>query len=383
MITLVSVDAYHAIRVRNYEADLSDVRVRLDDVLDPVGINRIEGTVVDIDLLERRLTIEIATGLKRINHDKLVLATGSQLQLPPIPGLREPFFNVDTTIEGERLNQHIAALADLNGAPGVNTVVVVGGGLTGLEATCEMPGKLRAAGFDRPRIIIVDRLSPIGSQMGSHALATIGKACSALGIETRPGVTVTSVDPDGIDLSSGERIDTQTVVWTTGMGESPLAKRLQIQLDTLGRLPVDRFMKVRGLNDVFAAGDIAVALLNGEHTSVMSCQHSRPMGRYAGHNVVCDLLGLPQLPLHIDDYVTCLDLGTWGAIYTEGWNRRVIREGPAVKAIKNTINRVRIYPPRSGNKQEILDMAKPEVQAPPIQGADGEFSKGPAAKRVS
>ena len=63
MITLVSVDAYHAIRVRNYEADLSDVRVRLDDVLDPVGINRIEGTVVDVDLLERRLTIEIATGL--------------------------------------------------------------------------------------------------------------------------------------------------------------------------------------------------------------------------------------------------------------------------------------------------------------------------------
>jgi NADH dehydrogenase len=98
------------------------------------------------------------------------------------------------------------------------------------------------------------------------------------------------------------------------------------------------------------------------------------MGRFAGHNVVCALLGLPQIPLHIDYYVTCLDLGTWGAIYTEGWDRHVVREGSEAKETKNTINRVRIYPPRSGNRQEILDMAKPEIQVPPIRGADTEFN---------
>ncbi len=35
------------------------------------------------------------------------------------------------------------------------------------------------------------------------------------------------------------------------------------------------------------------------------------MGRYAGHNVVADLFGLPMLPLKIDWYVTVLDLGPW------------------------------------------------------------------------
>ncbi len=367
-ITLISADPYHAIRVRNYEADLGDARVLLDDVLAPVGIKRIEGTVVDIKQLERRLTVEVATGVQIVSYDKLVLASGSQIRLPSITGLQGQVFNVDTTNEGERLNRHIAALADLSSRPGDNTVVVVGGGLTGVEVACEMPEKLHAAGFDRARVIIVDRSSPIGSRMGRHAQATIGKACSALGIETRPGATVTTVDRNGLNLSSGERLDAQTVVWTTGMTASPLAERLAVRLDTLGRLPVDRFMRVIGLGDVFAAGDIASALLDGEHTSVMSCQHSRPMGRYAGHNVVCDLLGLTQLPLHIDYYVTCLDLGPWGAIYTEGWDRRVVREGSEAKETKNTINRIRIYPPRGGNRQEILDMAKPEIQAPPIQG---------------
>src|SRR5262249_43779745 len=82
--------------------------------------------------------------------------------------------------------------------------------------------------------------------------------------------------------------------------------------------PVDEFMRVRGVANVFAAGDVASALLDGRHASVMSCQHGRPMGRFAGHNVGCGLFGLPMLPLHIEWYVTVLDLGPWGAVSTGG-----------------------------------------------------------------
>ena len=92
------------------------------------------------------------------------------------------------------------------------------------------------------------------------------------------------------------------------------------------------------------------------------------MGRFAGHNVVCDLLGLPMLPLRIDWYVTVLDLGPWGAVYTEGWNRVVASTGEAAKRTKQTINCQRIYPPRSRDRREILDAAAPVIQAPPKLG---------------
>jgi NADH dehydrogenase len=97
----------------------------------------------------------------------------------------------------------------------------------------------------------------------------------------------------------------------------------------------------------------------------MSCQHARPMGRFAGHNVVCDLLGKPMLPLQIEWYVTVLDLGPWGALYTHGWDRRVVTVGSQAKQTKELINCVRIYPPLTGNPQEILDAAPATVQAPP------------------
>jgi NADH dehydrogenase len=90
------------------------------------------------------------------------------------------------------------------------------------------------------------------------------------------------------------------------------------------------------------------------------------MGRYAGHNAMADVFGAKLLPLHIDWYVTVLDLGSWGALYTVGWDRQVKTSGAAAKATKQTINRQRIYPPLNGSRADLLAAAAPSVQAPPV-----------------
>jgi NADH dehydrogenase len=89
------------------------------------------------------------------------------------------------------------------------------------------------------------------------------------------------------------------------------------------------------------------------------------MGRFAGNNAVADLLNRPMLPLEISWYSTILDLGGWGAVYTEGWDRRVVASGAAAKRTKEIINRQRIYPPLSSDRQALLNAAAPVVQAPP------------------
>jgi NADH dehydrogenase len=89
------------------------------------------------------------------------------------------------------------------------------------------------------------------------------------------------------------------------------------------------------------------------------------MGRFAGYNAAADLFGDPMLPLRIDSYVTVLDLGAWGALYTVGWDRQVRTTGAPAKATKQTINQKRIYPPRNGNRADLLASAAPTVQASP------------------
>jgi len=229
-----------------------------------------------------------------------------------------------------------------------------------------MPAKLDKAGVvGKRRVILVDPGPVAGSAMGTHGQPVVAEALSSLGVETRCAVRVKAVDGNRVTLDSGEVIATKTVVWCAGMRASPLTAQLSGERDRYGRLPVDEYMRVKGIDGVFAAGDVACAALDGKHDTVMSCQFARPMGRYAGYNVVADLLGEPMLPLHIDWYVTVLDLGSWGALYTEGWDRKVRTTGAAAKETKQTINRIRIYPPLNGNRADLLAAAAPALQTAP------------------
>ena len=369
-ILLVDRNPYHNIRVRNYEIDLDNVAISLGEVLDPIGVNHLTAEIQTIDTAKQQVGVKTRDGEKSLTYDRLVLALGSELVRPNLPGLAGSSFDVDTYPAAVRLNTHVAALGASPATPGRSTAVVVGGGFTGIEVATEMPSKLRRAlPAGAPRVILVDHNAVVGATIGAHARPIICEALGKLGIETRLDTKVTAIEATGIALASGEIIPTQTVVWCAGMRASPLTATLPGKRDGFGRVAVDPFMRVAGLTNVFAAGDAASSQVDGEHFTVMSCQFARPMGRFAGHNVVADLLGRPMLPLRVDWYVTVLDLGSWGGLYTMGWDRQVFSRGENAKAVKQMINQQRIYPPRMGTREEILAAAAPIVQAPPQYSA--------------
>jgi NADH dehydrogenase len=361
-ITVLSSQPYHDIRVRNYEADLTPCRIPLTDVLDPVGVEHLTADVTAIDPASHTVTSSAGPH----TYDRLVVALGSQVVKPDIPGLKEFGFDVDTYDGALRLQRHLAGLARSAATTSASTAVVVGAGLTGIETACELPSRLASLFPDTaPRVVLVDRNPHVGSDMGASARPVIEAALDTLGVQTRLGVGVTAVDADGVTLSTGEVLPTSTVVWCAGMRANPLTADLGVPRDRLGRLPVDDYLRVISVADIFAAGDVASARMDDAHLSVMSCQHGRPMGRYAGYNVISDLLDEPLLSLRIPWYVTVLDLGPAGAVYTEGWDRHVVASGAEAKATKMTINGRRIYPPLNGDRDAILAAAAPTLQTRP------------------
>ena len=370
-ILVIDRNPYHNIRVRNYEVDLSDVALPLAEFLDPIGIRHVIAEVCAIDPVEQRVTISTNARREVLSYDRVVMTLGSELVRPPVPGLASHGFDVDTYAAALRLNDHLAALGRLGPSADGSTVVVVGADFTGIEVASEMPSKLARAGIANPRVILIDPNPVVGATMGESGRPVVNEALSALGVETRLGVKVGAIEAAGIKLTNGEFIPTRTVVWCAGMKASPLAASLPGERDRYGRFAVDQFMRAINLPNVFAAGDAAVCKIDGTHATVMSCQFARPMGRFAGHNVAADLFGKPMLPLNIDWYVAVLDLGTWGALYTVGWDRQVSATGSAAKATKQIINHNRIYPPRTGRREDLFAAATPTVQAPPPVKSSG------------
>ncbi|QXH53740.1 NAD(P)/FAD-dependent oxidoreductase [Pseudomonas fakonensis] len=363
-ITVLAPQAELRIRPRFYEADVHSMFAPLQALFDAVDVRFVKGSAESIDEQARQVSYRDQAGQPaQLAYDRLILASGSQLARPAVPGLGQHSFDVDQIESAARLEQHLMALGKQPASAARNTVVVSGGGFTGIETATEMPARLRAAlGADQQvRVILIDRGERIGAALGEGIRPSIIEASDELGIEWVVGATVAAVDANGVTLADGRHIESQTVVWTAGMRASPLTEQLACTRDPQGRLHVDGNLKVRGLEHVFAAGDVAYAATDDiGNFSVMSCQHAISLGRHAGNNAAADLLGVAPTPYRQPKYVTCLDLGAWGAVYSEGWDRQLKLVKGEAKELKTQINTVWIYPP-AAERATALAAADPSI----------------------
>ncbi|MEJ5061432.1 MULTISPECIES: NAD(P)/FAD-dependent oxidoreductase [unclassified Pseudomonas] len=363
-ISVLAPQAELRIRPRFYEPNVHNMKAPLNELFDAVGVKFVQGTAEVIDEKNKHVSYTNAAGAQgTLSYDRLVLAAGSHLMRPPVDGMLEHAFDVDQIESATRLEAHIKSLKDLPASAARNTVVVAGGGFTGIETATEMPARLRAVLGDNAdiRVIVVDRGPQIAAAMGDGIRPSIVEASEHLGIDWVLNATVACVDANGVTLADGQRIESKTVIWTVGFRANPLTEQVQGTRDPQGRLHVDPHLKVRDHADVYASGDVAYAATDDlGNFAAMSCQHAIALGRYAGNNVAADLLGVEPMVYSQPKYVTCLDLGTWGAVYTEGWDRQVKLVKQEAKELKTQINSVWIYPP-AADRATALAAADPLI----------------------
>ena len=363
-ITLISPKPELQIRPRMYESEPQEMAAPLLPLLDAIGVKFVAGSVEQISVQEKTVSVATENGQKRLlAYDRLLLTSGSKLNRPPIPGLAAHAFSVDRIEDAVVLDQHLAELARQPDSPARNTVAVVGCGFTGIEVATELPKRLRALfGADAAvRVVVIGSQDAIGPDLGPNPRPFVADAFKSLGVEAVLGSGVVSVDADGVHTASGTRIEAKTVIWAGGMRASTLAAQVSSNLDPLGRVEVTPDLRVAERPDVFVAGDVARGLTDDDgHYALMSCQHAIVMGQFGGHNVAADLIGVPTLQYRQPFYATCLDLGDWGGVYSEGWDRQIKLTHAEGKARKQMINTKWIYPP-APNRAEALAAGNPEA----------------------
>ncbi|WP_020652451.1 NAD(P)/FAD-dependent oxidoreductase [Massilia niastensis] len=348
-ISLISPEPVLHMRPRLHEHEPEIMATPIAEHLAAAGVRYIQGSVVSIDRRDHSVEAVSPSGERfKLGYDRLLLTTGSKMHRPPVPGIHEHAFSVDQYDEAVELDQHLAALAAQPQSAARDTVVVVGGGFTGIEVAAELPARLRAAlGADKAyRVVLIERAEQIGPELGPGPRPVIEEAMYRLNVECLLGTSVVSLDENGVTTADGGRVEARTVIWTGGMRASALTEQVSELRDLSGRLHVTPDLRVPSAPGIFAAGDVALAATDdqGNH-AMMACQHAINMGRHAGHNIAADLLGLETVAYRQPFYVTCLDLGGWGAVYTEGWERSIKMIGAKAKALKTQINTEWIYPP--------------------------------------
>ncbi|GAA6180164.1 hypothetical protein NBRC116594_16020 [Shimia sp. NS0008-38b] len=246
-ITLVSASESLCIRPRLYEAISEDMQVPLRPLLDEIKVGFVHARVDSIS------GMAVHTSEGALEFDKIILCAGSRMVMPDIDGASEVGFSIDTYQDAERLEAHLNTLDFETVQPAC--VVVVGASFTGIELVTGLRKRLG----DAARLILVDRSEEPGQILGPNVTPHVKNALRDLNIETQLKVGVDTVDPSGIKLTNGKRIETSTVVFATGLAASKLSRDIASahQIEADGRIEVDAMLRAPGRPNLFAAGDIA------------------------------------------------------------------------------------------------------------------------------
>ena len=366
-ITVIAPQPELRVRPRFYENAVQTLVAPLQPLFDETGVNFLRGTVAQILPDSKEVSWADASGKTHLHrYDRLILASGSHVNRSLVTGADAHAFDLDQLESAAVLEQHLKDLANKEESAARNTVVVCGGGFTGIEMALELPGRLRdILGADaKTRVVVVERGPQPGARYSEELRTVIIEASAELGVEWLVNTEVESVDATGITLKDGQTIASQTVIWTVGVQANDLTGQIDAPRDRQGRLHVNAQLQVVGHDDIYATGDVAYAATDdkGNH-ALMTCQHAILLGKFAGNNAAADLLEVAPLPYRQENYVTCLDHGAWGAVYTEGWDQQVKLTRAEAKKLKLSIVSELIYPPKADRAVafEIADPLAPFV----------------------
>ena len=261
-------------------------------------------------------------------YDYLVLAAGATTNTFGIPGVEEYSFPLKTMPDALQLRAHLLRqfeLADNDPSEvdrGAMTVVVVGGGPTGVEmagALHELFKHVLVHDFpdldiNQARVVLLEAmdhlLAPFHPSSRQHALDILQKR----GVEVRLGSAMERATPDEVVLKDGSVIPTRTLIWGAGVRAHPLADVLGLEQTRGGRILVGEDLAVPGRPEVFVVGDLAGA---GDGKGGLLPQVAQPAiqeAKHAAQNIERTLKGEPRTPFEYHDKGTMATIGRNAAV---------------------------------------------------------------------
>ena len=260
----------------------------------------------------------------QVGYDRVILTVGSVNKLLPIPGIADYAHGFRSIAEAMYLYDQIirqlelaSVAADPEERRARCTFVVVGGGYTGTEVAAQ--GQLLTTRLSRAlpglagqpiRWLLLDTAPRLLPELDPRLSRTAERVLRRRGVEVLTGQSVAEAGDGYVQLTTGEKVPTHSLIWCVGVRPDPFVDNLRMPTNR-GRLVVDEYMAVPGAPDMYACGDCAAVpdLTRPGQICGMTAQHAQRQGKLVARNVVASLgIGTAQ-PYRHHDLGFLVDLG--------------------------------------------------------------------------
>jgi NADH dehydrogenase FAD-containing subunit len=290
-ITLVSASERFVERIRLHQraAGQSLVVRELASMVEGTGITLKLGSVTSVDPRG-----EVIVEGERLPFDRLVVALGSQVERDRVPGVREHAWTLDAG-SAAKLAEQLPAIAARGGR-----LVVIGGGLTGIESASEL-----AESHPGLQVTLLSTSRP-GENLSEAGREYLHAALGRLGVTVEQG-EVRRLQAGTVELAD-RSVPFDACVWAGGFVVPPVVRNSGLPVNACGQVLVDPFLRAVGHENVYVIGD-AACVADPLAPMGMGCKTAMPMGAHVGENLARLSRGLPEQPFDYLEAVVCISLG--------------------------------------------------------------------------
>jgi NADH dehydrogenase len=292
------------------------------------NIRSLLGSVTSIDYTNQSITVQVGNMIRQEAYDYLILATGSTPTYFGNDHFRKNALELRTLNDAVNLRNHILTLFEEAAwvdeaaiREAMTTIVVVGGGPTGLEtagAIYELYNHVLNREFLRhklkTRVVLVEMqpflLTPYPDSLQQAALTQL----RSLGVEVMLGSPVQEVAKEQVTLADGTVIPTHTLVWAAGVKGSPLAEMLDVPLQRGARLPILPTTEVVDRPAIYAVGDMSYLEDGAGNPYPMVIPVAQQQGELAAKNILAEIEGGEKRPFQYHDRGSMATIGRRRAV---------------------------------------------------------------------
>ncbi len=295
----------------------------------------VEGMASAIDLRGQSVQVQHPNGdVRDYPYDHLVVAVGSQTGFFGMADVEQRAYTTKTLGDAILLRNRAIALLEIaeieqdpKNRAEILTLVVAGGGFTGIEIAAELNDLIREAAEAYPsisdrdiRVVLVEAKSRILPEFNESLAAFAARRLQACGVEILTDTTVSGVNDHAVLLKGRDPLPTRTLIWNTGVASNPLVEKSDLPKTGRGWIKVDATMRAEGLSNVWALGDCAQIpniLKPGQNQPALAQHAIREAPRLA-QNIVATIRGGGVKPFRYRTMGQLATLGQFNGIGTIG-----------------------------------------------------------------
>ncbi|MBT2694981.1 NAD(P)/FAD-dependent oxidoreductase [Bacillus sp. ISL-55] len=300
-VTLINKHDYHYISTQLHKtgagtASDEKITLHIPDLLKTDKIQFKKGTIQGIDFTSKKVQLE--TG-EFIDYDYLMIGLGFDVSTFGIPGIEENAFKIKSfrstkAIYNHILRQFAAYKEDLD--PSRLTFAVAGAGFTGIEMIGELIEAMPklCLKYDIPvsatRIINIEASASVLPGFDKEAIDFTESYFKKNGVELMTSSKILECSPTSITLDNGEELPSRTLIWSGGVRGNTLLEKLDLPISK-GRIIIDKFLRVKGMENVFCVGDAALFVKEDGTTLPPTAQVAIQQAEVCGPNLIASLRG--------------------------------------------------------------------------------------------